>query len=169
MNSLHLDVTPYQDTIPRPETHHVANECYSFNVQHTNRLKWCVCASPSQPKLLCCAHDFGRHADQMLIKHARACMLSVRNANLVPFLCPSRPFPAPPLLPQAHRCVMVCLAVQAMRVVKPGGMLMTCSCSGAVTLDDHFVPMLKVSAVSIISAACSQLPAHCCMLPPPAA
>lgn len=34
----------------------------------------------------------------------------------------------------------------AMRVVKPGGMLMTCSCSGAVSLDDHFLPMLKEAA-----------------------
>ena len=40
---------------------------------------------------------------------------------------------------------MGCLAMQAMRVIKPGGMLMTCSCSGAVNLDDHFLPMLKVT------------------------
>lgn len=32
-----------------------------------------------------------------------------------------------------------------MRVVRPGGMLMTCSCSGAVSLDDHFLPVLKVT------------------------
>jgi len=49
------------------------------------------------------------------------------------------------------RCAVLCCAVdcvmvlQAMRVLKPGGLLMTCSCSGAVTLDDHFIPALKVS------------------------
>ncbi len=48
-------------------------------------------------------------------------------------------------------CAVLCCAVdcvmvlQAMRVLKPGGLLMTCSCSGAVTLDDHFIPALKVS------------------------
>ncbi len=36
------------------------------------------------------------------------------------------------------------MVLQAMRVLKPGGLLMTCSCSGAVTLDDHFVPALRV-------------------------
>ncbi|KAL0039616.1 hypothetical protein WJX77_003474 [Trebouxia sp. C0004] len=34
----------------------------------------------------------------------------------------------------------------AMRVLRPGGLLMTCSCSGAVTLDDHFLPALKEAA-----------------------
>ena len=51
-------------------------------------------------------------------------------------------------------------AMQAMRVVKPGGMLMTCSCSGAVTLDDHFIPMLKVTGGLIVSDACSPLLTH---------
>ena len=32
-----------------------------------------------------------------------------------------------------------------MQVLRPGGMLMTCSCSGAVALDDHFLPVLKVT------------------------
>ena len=53
-------------------------------------------------------------------------------------------------------CAVLCWAVlccagldsviklQAMHVLKPGGLLMTCSCSGAVTLDDHFVPALRV-------------------------
>ena len=47
-------------------------------------------------------------------------------------------------------CAVLCCAVlsvmvlQAMRVLKPGGLLMTCSCSGAVTLDDHFMPALRV-------------------------
>ena len=67
--------------------------------------------------------------------------------NLVPFLSPlPLSLPHTPT-PSAPTCVMGCPVIQAMRVVKPGGMLMTCSCSGAVSLDDHFLPMLKVSGV----------------------
>ena len=45
--------------------------------------------------------------------------------------------------------------MQAMRVLKPGGLLMTCSCSGAVTLDDHLLPVLKVGpSVSVCACVC---------------
>ena len=37
------------------------------------------------------------------------------------------------------------LNTAAMRLVKSGGLLMTCSCSGAMTQSGDFLPMLKVS------------------------
>jgi len=54
---------------------------------------------------------------------------------------PCRAVPCRAVLCCAEDSVMV---LQAMRVLKPGGLLMTCSCSGAVTLDDHFMPALRV-------------------------
>ena len=36
------------------------------------------------------------------------------------------------------------LNTAAMRLVKPGGLLMTCSCSGAMTQSGEFMSMLKV-------------------------
>ena len=37
------------------------------------------------------------------------------------------------------------LNTQAMRLVSPGGLLMTCSCSGAMSQSGEFVPMLQAS------------------------
>lgn len=38
------------------------------------------------------------------------------------------------------------LNAQALRLVAPGGLLMTCSCSGAMSQSGEFVPMLQASA-----------------------
>lgn len=38
------------------------------------------------------------------------------------------------------------LNTAAMQLVRPGGLLMTCSCSGAMTQSDEFLPMLQAAA-----------------------
>ena len=48
--------------------------------------------------------------------------------------------------PHAILLILPLLHVQAMRVIKPGGLLMTCSCSGAMTQSGNFVDMLQASS-----------------------
>ena len=58
------------------------------------------------------------------------------------------------LMSNDHVCLMSNdTGVQAMRLTKPGGLLMTCSCSGAVSEDAHFLPMLKVSTAFCMQAS----------------
>lgn len=72
------------------------------------------------------------------------------------------------------------LNTAAMQLVRPGGLLMTCSCSGAMTQSDEFLPMLQVCYFSIcklLSQGASRLAdrlrgisacLHACIVYPPA-
>ena len=53
--------------------------------------------------------------------------------------------------PHAILLKLPLLRVQAMRVIKPGGLLMTCSCSGAMTQSGNFVDMLQASFHKFLS------------------